>query len=67
MNRLNERRTITGQHARERLETPVAVGYRPGMSSCSVIGRKLGSLYDVPAERKREIETALETLDSKLR
>ena len=66
MSRLNERRNIMGRNARERLETPVTVGYRPGMSSCTVIGRKLGSLYGVPADPKREIETALETLDTKL-
>ncbi len=42
------------------------MGYRPGMSSCTVIGRKLGSLYELPVESKREIETVLETLDNKL-
>ena len=64
MSRSNERRNL--RHPRERLETPGAVGYRPGMSSSTVIGRKLGSLYELPVERKREIETALETLDTKL-
>lgn len=67
MSRLNERRNIVGRNARERLETPNSVGYRPGMTSYSMIGRKLGSLYELPADRKREIETALETLDDKLR
>ena len=48
------------------METPLMTGFRPGMSSSSVIGRKLGSLYSVPAEPTREIETVLETLDDKL-
>ena len=41
-------------------------GYRPGMSSPKMIGRKLGSLYSVPSDRKREIETALQKIDGKL-
>ena len=41
-------------------------GYRPGMSSNSVIARKLSSLYIVPADRKGEIEAALQTLGEKL-
>ncbi|MCX8252918.1 protein of unknown function [Beijerinckiaceae bacterium RH AL1] len=41
-------------------------GYRPGMSSPKMIGRKLGSLYGVPNDRKREIETALQKIDGKL-
>ena len=37
------------------------------MSSCSVIGRKLGTMYDIPADRKTEIESALQTLDRRLK
>ena len=65
MSRFNERRQMPIGHA-GRLETPPMAGFRPGMSSSSVIGRKLGSLYNVPADPKREIETVLETLDGKL-
>ena len=65
MSRMNERRQMPRGHA-ARLETPPMTGFRPGMSSSSVIGRKLGSLYNVPAEPKREIETVLETLDDRL-
>ena len=49
-----------------RLETPSMTGFRPGMSSSSVIARKLGAVYDVPADRKQEIECALQTLDRRL-
>ncbi len=49
-----------------RLETPSMAGYRQGMSSFSVISRKLGALYDVPSDSRRDIEAALQTLDSKL-
>ena len=41
-------------------------GVRPGMTSSTVIARKLGVMYNVPADRKHEIESALETLDNKL-
>ena len=49
-----------------RLESPKMAGYRSGMSSFSVIGRKLGLVYDVPADSKTEIESALQTLDRRM-
>ena len=49
-----------------RLESPKMAGYRVGMSSSTVIGRKLGAVYDVPADRKTEIESALQTLDRRM-
>lgn len=49
-----------------RLETPSMSGYRPGMSSSCVIGRKLGMMYDVPADMMNDIEGLLRALDRKL-
>jgi hypothetical protein len=49
-----------------RLETPAAAGFRSGMSSSGVIGRKLGSLYQVKSEIPQDIHSALRDLRSKL-
>ena len=49
-----------------RLETPMMTGYRAGMSSSSMIGRKLGRLYDPPADMPSEIDEVLRVLDRKL-
>ena len=46
-----------------RLETPVMAGFRAGMSSCSIIGRKLGAMYNVPSDRHDRIEALLRTID----
>ena len=46
-----------------RLETPRAVGYRSGMTSSGVIGRKLGHLYAVPADMPDRIDELLQVLE----
>ena len=48
-----------------RLETPHASGYRAGMSSSSMIARKLERLYNLPADTPREICDILQVLDRK--
>ena len=48
-----------------RLETPRATGYRAGMTSSSMIARKLERLYDLPADMPREIGDILQVLDRK--
>lgn len=46
-----------------RLETPSSVGYRAGMSSCGVIGRKLSSLYSIPDDTPEQIDDLIEQID----
>lgn len=50
-----------------RLETPTMTGYRAGMSSQGVIGRKLGAVYGVQPELPEEMDAALQDLDDRLR
>lgn len=47
----------------DRLETPLMAGFRAGMSSCGVIGRKLGKMYNVPSDRPDRIETLIRAID----
>lgn len=56
--------TVNG---RGRLETPSMVGFRTGMSSCSVIGRKLGSMYSVPADCPERMSTLIKAIDRTVR
>ena len=59
----------TIMNAREgvaRLETPQTVGFRVGMSSSTVIGRKLERIYDLPSDTPREIGELLKVLDSQV-
>lgn len=49
-----------------RLETPSMAGYRRGMSSSGVIGRRLGSMYGIEPDLPREIDLALRQLDSRV-
>ncbi len=46
-----------------RLETPYMVGFRLGMTSSTVIGRKLERLYDLPSDTPLEIGELLKVLD----
>ncbi len=48
-----------------RLETPYLTGFRAGMSTSSMIARRLGRLYDLPADTPREICDLLQALDRK--
>lgn len=41
-------------------------GFRTGMSSPGVIGRKLDKIYRVPNEIPREIGTLLHAIDEKI-
>ena len=50
----------------DRLETPVMAGYRAGMSSSSMIGRRLGRMYEQSSEMPREIGDALQMLARKM-
>ena len=49
-----------------RLETPAMVGYRFGMSSSGVIGRKLSAVYGVANELPREMDRAIRQLHDRL-
>ena len=50
-----------------RLETPLMMGFRSGMSACSVIGRKLGSMYNVPADCPERMSTLIKAIDRTVR
>jgi hypothetical protein len=49
-----------------RLETPAMAGFQRGMSSSGVIGRKLGSIYEVESQLPQEMDYALRDLRNKL-
>jgi hypothetical protein len=49
-----------------RLETPATAGFQRGMSSSGVIGRKLGSIYEVESQLPQEMDYALRDLRNKL-
>lgn len=60
-------RFVMGQKLEaDRLETPAMAGYRRGLSSSGVIGRKLGGMYHVPADAVSAIESLLRALERKL-
>lgn len=46
-----------------RLETPVVSGFRNEMKSCALIGRKLGTMFEVPKDNHAAIEGLLRELD----
>ncbi len=48
-----------------RLETPAMSGFRAGMSSSSMIGRKLGRLYNPPADMPSDIGQLIQVIDRK--
>ncbi len=50
----------------DRLETPVMAGYRAGMSSSSMIGRRLGRMYEQSSDVPREIGDLLQLLARKM-
>ncbi len=56
---------MDGNATTMRLETPHASGYRVGMSSSSMIARKLERLYNPPGDMPRAICDMLEVLDRK--
>ena len=47
------------------LETPRVTGYRAGMSSTSLIGRRLARVYEVGADVPRDISALLRDLNGK--
>ena len=49
-----------------RLDTPLTAGYRTGMSSSSVIGRKLSAIFGVEPSMPREMDCCIRELQSKL-
>ena len=57
---------MSSKNSTDRLETPQASGYRVGMSSSSMIARKLERLYHLPADMPREIGDMLQVLDRKI-
>ena len=60
---LNNKITITASTEACRLETPRAMGFRTGMSSTGMIGRRLENLFEVPAETPRGMDELLKVLD----
>ena len=49
-----------------RLETPSVAGFHNGMQSCSLIGRRLGTMFEVPRDASGAIEALLRQLEQKL-
>lgn len=59
--------TATGGEQRvARLETPEMAGYRAGMASSHVIGRKLDRLYGLPSDMPRKMGEALRAIDRRM-
>jgi hypothetical protein len=56
---------MTNSSSPSRLETPTLRGHRHGVKACSLIGRKLGSIYEVPSNSSEAIEALLRELDRK--
>ena len=56
---------MTNTASTPRLETPKVSGYQNGMSSSSMIARKLERLYGLPGDTPREFFEILQTLDRK--
>ncbi len=49
-----------------RLETPDTVGFRAGMTSAGVIGRKLGKIYTPPVDAPKAIGELASIIDCEL-
>ena len=49
-----------------RLETPQTVGFRPGMTSTGVIGRKLGTIYTPQPDAPKAIGDLADVIDREL-
>lgn len=49
-----------------RLETPTMAGYRNGLSTTGVIGRKLSAVYEVEGDLPDDMRDALQELSAKL-
>ena len=60
---LNKKIIINADSEAYRLETPRTVGFRVGMTSSGVIGRRLENLFEVPMETPRKIDELLRALD----
>ncbi len=63
---LNKKFVMNVHEQAGRLETPRAVGYRVGMTSPGIIGRRLGHLYEVPDETPRRFGELLQVLDQRV-
>jgi len=48
-----------------RLESPPISGLRHGVKSCSLIGRKLGTMFEVPRDTSDAIDALLREIDRK--
>jgi hypothetical protein len=48
-----------------RLESPSMSGFHNGMKSCSLIGRKLGSMFEVPRDNLDAIDALLREIERK--
>ncbi len=59
----HSRRAVTLEE--NRLETPSMSGFRRGMSSSGMIGRRLGSMYEVDSDLPHEMHSALRALHSR--
>jgi hypothetical protein len=49
-----------------RLESPSMAGFHHGVKSCSLIGRKLGTMFEVPRDTSDAIDALLRELDRKI-
>jgi len=57
---------MTSSSRPSRLETPQLLGHRHGVKASALIGRKLGTLYEVPSRSSEAIEALLRELDRKI-
>jgi hypothetical protein len=49
-----------------RLESPSMSGFHNGVKSCSLIGRKLGTMFEVPRDSSDAIDALLREIDRKI-
>ena len=63
---MRSRDTMSDKAEDFRLETPSMTGFRAGMSSSKVIGRKLDRLYNPPADMPSDFGQLLQLIDRKL-
>lgn len=62
---LNKKTIKNADGETNRLETPRTLGYRMGMNSSGVIGRRLENLYEVPDETPMRFDELLRVLDGR--
>ena len=58
---------MNGSGQSVKLESPKRPGFRAGVKPCTLIGQKLGSLFEVPSDSVAAIDALLQQLDGKMR